>query len=94
MTVCSSDNRLGYVEQVAGPRIKILLKGRAVGNYGEFGEFGPFDLDDTGMVDLQQARPITDANFLFRPLTKQVRFANRQELIWDEGRYWAACEYR
>lgn len=94
MTICSSDNRLGYVEQVAGPRVKVMLKGRAIGTYEEFGELGPFKLGGVRAVALGEPEPIEDANFLFQPLQRQVRFADLEGLIWDEGRYWGMCAFR
>lgn len=93
-TVCSSDNRWGYVEQISGPRVKILLRGRAIGSYGDFGDYGPYSTGDVQSTDAGEFNTIEDPNFLFRPINRNVRFANLSDVIWDESRYWGLCSYR
>lgn len=93
-TVCSADNRIAYIEQMAGPRIKLTLRARAVGSYREFGEFGPYDIVEPDVVAHGNSGPIRDANFLYHPLSKQVRISSLTDVIWDESRYWGVCDYR
>ena len=93
-TACSSDNRVAYIEQVAGVRVKLTLRGFAVGRMGEFGEYGPYALKVDGAPDSSGNLPIEDPNFLFRPLTKPVQMGNLGGVIWDDSRYWGACDYR
>lgn len=105
-TVCSADNRLGYVEQVAGPRIKVQIKGRAVVGrdrvYQDSDPKGPFDVDTSGLpVDWYSNPgwrnvevPVLDSHFLFQPLqTIRIGPLNAGQ-IWDDGRYWGACDWR
>lgn len=95
MTLCSQDNRIAQVEQVAGARIKLLLRGRALGRYGEFGEVGPHRLGFAQDSDeAHAARPIQDDYFLFNPLSGSVRISNGSDVFWDESRYWGVCDYR
>lgn len=37
---------------------------------------------------------IEDPNFLFRPLTKPVQMDTLSDVIWDDSRFWRACDYR
>ncbi len=104
--VCSPDNRIGYVEQVAGDRIKILIKGRAVAKrdaiYGHGNPLGPFKVDTQGLpfdlsvgpqgIDLEL--PILDPYYLFKPHST-IRIGGRDgDLIWDDGRQWGACGWQ
>lgn len=93
MTVCSTDNRVGYVREIDGPRIQLVVRGRAVGNHGDFGPFGPFG---TALFERREADPyaITDPYFLFLPLPGAVKFVRLEESLWDLGRLWGACGYR
>lgn len=95
-TVCSADNRVAYIEQVAGPRIKLTVRGRALGTYAEFGKFGPHSLMSAPEQYAAQGTPqqIDDANFLFHPLPRPVRLSSEPQVIWDESRFWGACDYR
>lgn len=105
-SVCSPDNRMGYVEQVAGDLIKILIKGRAVAKrdaiYGHGNPLGPFKVDTQGLpFDLSVGRqgidlelPILDPYYLFKPHST-IRIGGRDgELIWDDGRQWGACGWQ
>jgi hypothetical protein len=95
-TVCSADNRVAYIEQVAGTRIKLTVRGRALGTYAEFGKFGPHSLMSAPEQYATQGTPqqIEDANFLFHPLPRSVRLSSEPQVIWDESRFWGACDYR
>lgn len=107
-TVCSADNRIGYVEQIAGPRLKILLRGRAVAQrdavYGHGNALGPFRVDKGGLsmedtISPDSAAielPVIDPNYLFKP-HRTVRIAptaSSSGTIWDEARFWGGCEWR
>lgn len=108
--VCSADNRLGYVEQQAGGRIKILIKGHAVAKrdavYGHGNPLGPFKVDTQGLtvadaIGPQGAGielPILDPYYLFKPHST-IRLGGREgegegEMIWDDGRQWGTCSWR
>ncbi|WP_421793752.1 hypothetical protein [Hydrocarboniphaga effusa] len=104
-TVCSRDNRIGYVEQATGAKIKVLLRGRAVAQRDAvFGRnpLGPFEVDKTGL-SFEQVHgpnsgnielPVIDPNFLFKP-HQTVRIAPvAASQIWDESRFWAPCAWR
>lgn len=107
-SVCSADNRMGYVEQVAGSRLKLLLRGRAVAARnainGHGNVLGPFKLDtdrlsmddetspESSMIEL----PVTDSYYLFKP-HRNVQIASTASssgTIWDDSRYWGACDWR
>lgn len=90
-TVCSADNRVAYIEQVAGQRIKLTVSGRALGTYDEFGRFGPYSLMSPPG---QTPQIIEDAHFLFHPLPRPVRLSSETAVIWDESRFWGVCDYR
>lgn len=105
-SVCSPDNRMGYIEQVAGDRIKILIKGRAVAKrdaiYGHGNPLGPFKVDTQGLpFDLSVGPqgmslelPILDPYYLFKPHST-IRIGGRDgDLIWDDGRQWGACGWQ
>ena len=106
MTVCSQDNRLGYVEQMSGGKIKILVKGRAVAErdavYGHGNPLGPFKVD-TSSLNYELALgehgkrlelPVLDPLYLFKP-HRGVRIAPLNPgQIWDDSGYWAACDWR
>lgn len=105
-TVCSRDNRLGYVEQLAGPRIKLAIKGRAVVRrervYRDDDARGPFDVDTTGLPIDWVSNPglsnvevaVLDPHYLFQPhQTIKLGHINTGE-IWDDATYWAACDWR
>jgi len=97
MTVCSSDNRVAFIDEVAGARIKVAIRGHAIGRTGEFGRLGPHDLTAPPTFfspDAAERRPIEDPNFLFLPLQGPVQFSREPDTIWDEGRYWGVCDYR
>lgn len=93
MTVCSADNRVAFIKQVDGARVRLLVRGRAVGNQGDFGPYGPFD---TALFEAPAGRPIpiTDPYFLFLPLPGAVKFVRVEEKLWDLGRLWAICGYQ
>lgn len=95
-TVCSADNRVAYIEQAAGSRIKLTVRGRAMGTYGEFGKFGPHSLvSPTGQYAMNTTpQPIDDAHFLFHPLPRPVQLSREPQVIWDEASFWGACDYR
>lgn len=105
-SVCSPDNRMGYVEQVAGDKLKILIKGRAVAKrdavYGHGNPLGPFKVDTQGLpFDLSVGRqginlelPILDPYYLFKPHST-IRIGGGQgDLIWDDGRQWGTCGWQ
>ncbi len=97
VTVCSSDNRVAYIEQVEGERVKLTVRGRAIGNYDEFGSFGPKALTAPATFfsgDANAKRPIEDPNFLFLPLPKPVQLTRESQALWDQGQYWGVCDYR
>lgn len=106
VTVCSRDNRLGYVEQVAANKIKVLVKGKAVAErdavYGHGNPLGPFKVDSSGLSyemalgehGKHLELPVLDPLYLFKPHSA-IRIAPLAAgHIWDEGRYWAACDWR
>ena len=106
MTVCARDNRLGYVEQVSGSKIKILVKGQAVAErdavYGHGNPLGPFKVDSSSLnYELRLGEhgkhlelPVLDPLYLFKP-HRTIRIAPiNPGQIWDEGRYWATCDWR
>lgn len=106
MTICSANNRVGYVEQVAGNRIKVLVKGQAVATWNETSSvfkrnpLGPFEVDTSSLpygvigegsnVDL----PVTDPHYLFKAHQTIRIGAIGAGQIWDESRYWGACDWR
>lgn len=105
-TVCSRDNRLGYVEQLARSRIKIAVKGRAVVRrervYRDDDARGPFDVDTTGLPIDWVSNPglsnlevgVLDPHYLFQPhQTIKLGPINTGE-IWDGANFWAACDWR
>lgn len=105
-TVCSRDNRLGYVEQLVGSRIKLSIKGRAVVGrarvYRDDDARGPFDVDTTGLPIDWVSNPglsnvevaVLDPHYLFQPhQTIKLGPINTGE-IWDDATYWAACDWR
>lgn len=106
MTICSRDNRMGYVEQVSGSKIKILVKGQAVAErdaiYGHGNPLGPFKVD-TSSLNYELALgehgkhlelPVLDPLYLFKP-HRGVRIAPiNPGQIWDESGFWAACDWR
>jgi hypothetical protein len=106
MTVCSRDNRLGYVEQLAGSRIKLAIKGRAVVRrervYRDDDARGPFDVDTTGLPIDWVSNPglsnlevaVLDPHYLFQPQQTIKLGAIGTGEIWDDATYWAACDWR
>lgn len=94
--VCSSDNRLAYVEQIAGARVKLSVRGQAAGTFEEFGRYGPRSVKSMNGQYLRhdEAGLIEDPNFLFHPLSSAVRFTSAPETLWDLSERWGACEYR
>ncbi len=105
-TVCSRDNRLGYVEQVAGSRIKLAIKGRAVVGrdrvYRDDDARGPFDVDTTGLPIDWVSNPglsnvevaVLDPHYLFQShQTIKLGPIGTGE-IWDDAVYWSACDWR
>lgn len=96
LMVCSSDNRLAYVEQIAGARVKLTIRGQAAGTFEEFGRYGPRSLKSrTGQyLRHDEAGLIEDPNFLFQPLSSAVRFTSAPETIWDLSERWGECEFR
>lgn len=106
MSVCSPDNRMGYVEQVAGDKLKILIKGRAVAKrdaiYGHGNPLGPFKVDTQGLPfelsvgaqGMSLELPILDPYYLFKPHST-IRIGGRNgDLIWDDSRQWGACGWQ
>jgi len=104
--VCSPDNRMGFVEQVAGDRIKILIKGQAVAKrdaiYGHGNPLGPFKVDTQGLAFADAfgpqgaglELPILDPYYLFKP-HPTIRIGGRDgDVTWDDGRQWGACGWR
>ena len=96
LIVCSSDNRLAYVEQIAGVRVKLTVRGQAAGTFEEFGRYGPRSLKSrTGQyLRHDEAGLIEYPNFLFQPLSSAVRFTSAPETIWDLSERWGVCEFR
>ena len=96
LMVCSGDNRLAYVEQIAGARVKLTIRGQAAGTFEEFGRYGPRSLKSRSGQYLRhdEAGLIEDPNFLFQPLTSAVRFTSAPETIWDLSERWGTCEFR
>lgn len=107
-TVCSADNRIGYVEQVAGPRVRVLQRGRAVAELDAVRDqsnvLGPFEVDASGLPPYSAINPdyahvevpVTDMHYLFKP-HRTVRIAataSSSGTIWDESRFWGACDWR
>lgn len=105
-TVCSADNRLGYIEQVAGARIRLSVKGRAVSGrdsiYAHGNPLGPFKLDTSrlrledriGRDGANIEVPVLDPHYLFKPLpTVRIGPIDTGEL-WDDARYWGLCHWR
>lgn len=92
-TVCSADNRIGYIREVDGARIFVIVRGHAVGRHREFGAFGPFD---TALFERPDGQPhaISDPYFLFLPLTGAMKFVRVEEPQWDLGRLWGVCGYQ
>ena len=93
-TVCSADNRIAFIEQVSGSRLKLSIRGWAMARRQKFGELGPYDLergpDNFGMYD--EGR-ILDPYFLFYPLTGSITVSRAPETLWDNGSSWALCNY-
>lgn len=94
-TVCSSDNRIAFIEQISGDRIKLSIRGRAMARYHKFGELGPYDLDmDPGNFGMYDEGRIEDPYFLFYPLPGPINVSRAPEVLWEDGNSWAACDYR
>lgn len=107
-TVCSTDNRLGYVEQVSGSRIKVLIKGRAIASRNDTpglrdrNPLGPFKLDTSGLsgydtIGRQGADievPVIDSHYLFKAHQTVRIGASSSGQIWDDATFWGACDWR
>lgn len=95
VTVCSADNRIAFVEQISGSRIKLSILGRAMARLRKYGELGPYDViqdpNNSGMYD---EGLIVDPYFLFYPLTGTISVSKAPETLWDDGSSWARCDYR
>lgn len=107
-SVCSADNRLAFVEQISGTRIRLQLYGVAVARWsdalGNANPLGPFDVDRStvGIVmpseldDRGIKLPVTDRFYLFKPhTTVQIQpYTGGGTLLWDESQFWGACGWR
>jgi len=103
MTVCSINNRIGYIEQIAGPRIKVEVRGYAGGRYSQVvGPQGPFDLDSSMMsldeaADLQSRRlplPVKDPYFFYQGQKElPILPLNKPKTVWEMADSWATCTW-
>ncbi|MDH4459462.1 MAG: hypothetical protein QE272_12245 [Nevskia sp.] len=107
-SVWSPDNRMGYVEQVAGDNLKILIKGRAAAKrdaiYGYGNPLGAFKVDlrggglpfdlSVGQQGVSLELPILDPYYLFKPHSTIWIGGRNGDLIWDDGRQWGVCGWQ
>jgi len=105
MTVCSVDNRIGYVEQIAGQRIKVEVRGMAAGRHA-FGKLpgpqGPFEFN-TSMMSMEEeadrhARrdvfPVKDPYFFWQgQQTVQMLPFKQPQTVWELAAGWAGCPW-
>lgn len=106
-SVCSVDNRFGYVEAASGSKIKINVRGRAAAKRDDAFEptspHGPFEVDRSrlsmedriGSQGSDLMVPVRDAYYLFHPLpTLALAPFDAAGMVWDEGSYWGECGWR
>lgn len=107
-SVCSADNRLAYVEQISGTRIRLQLYGVAVARWSDAldkaNPLGPFDVDRSSVgfvlpsaLDSQGIKlPVMDRFYLFKPhTTVQIQpYTGSGTVLWDESRFWGTCGWR
>jgi hypothetical protein len=106
-SVCSADNRLAFVEQISGTRIRLQLYGVAVARWSALDNanpLGPFAVDRSTVefvlpseLDSQGIElPVTDRFYLFKPhTTVQIQpYTGSGNVLWDESRFWGTCDWR
>lgn len=94
-TVCSADNRVAYVEQVAGDRVKLTVRGRALARQEQFGALGPFKVVfSSSLGTAYDEQPVGDPHFLFNRLPGPIRLTTESAVLWDASQFWGECEYR
>lgn len=94
-TVCSADNRVAYVEQIAGDRVKLAVRGRAVAREEQFGALGPFKVGfRSSLGTVHDEQPVEDPHFLFNRLPGPIRLTTETAVLWDESQFWGECDYR
>lgn len=106
MTVCSADNRLGYVEQIAGPRIKVDVRAVAAAEAYKVATdrdpMGPFEtvpgVDVSLLIFDPQTRstavPVADPHYLFQELPQLTTLPfNNPKTVWGQSSEWAVCTW-
>lgn len=93
-TVCSANNRLGYVDQVEGTNLKILVQGRAMAIKGVHWKAGNYEVDPSTQRNVFEPGIVIDPYFLFRGITDQIQISKEPATIWDSTSFWAVCPYR
>jgi hypothetical protein len=93
MTVCSADNRVGAIDQIAGDRVKVLVQGVVVERLSSQERSSLENLfASRGQAGPVGALPI---HYLFngKPLGDVV-LANAKEDRWDSSSAWGICDVR
>lgn len=107
-TVCSADNRLAFVEQISGTRIRLQVYGVAFARWTDAllnsNPLGPFSVDTSRVKSILPSDPeneglelpVTDRLYLFKPHTAVLirPYTGTANVLWDESRFWGACGWR
>lgn len=104
-TVCSADNRLGFIEQISGSRIRLQVFGVAFARWTDAllnsNPLGPHQVDTSRVRSVLPSDPeneglelpVTDRLYLFKPHPSvQIQpYLGSGNVLWDESRFWGTC---